>query len=124
MVDAIHHLIVLGDDMSEEILRNTLSLRTYITGTGIVGQTTGLTHLLEHDTIHATTEVLVEHSLYSCLIDIPVALLIMVGAHVDVLGIEGSNPHFVLVGLLLHIVVGLGHSLEFLGCLVTLVDDG
>ena len=116
LVDAVHHLIVLRDDMGEEILLFTLTIRTEINGTGIIRQTTGLTHLLEHDTVHTRTEILVEELLNRILIRVPRAIFIMVHAHVDVLCIIRSNPYLVLRGELTGVRLTCGNRFEYLRC--------
>ena len=96
VADTIHHLIVLGDDMRKEALGLFLYRRTAIECPCVVSQATGLAHLLEHHSIHATTIVLVKQGLNGFLGRIPLTLFIMVHAHIDVLGIVRCNENLVL----------------------------
>ena len=111
MGHAVHHLVVLGDDVGEEVFLLVLVARLHVGGKGVVGQTTGFTHLLEHDGVHATTVVFVEQSLHSSLFRIPLALLVVDHAHVDVLGVVRSDDDFVLRRRQHLVVLAFGHGL-------------
>ena len=113
MTDGIHHLVVLRDDVGEEVLRLVGVVGLHVGGISIVSQTTCLTHLLEYDGVHATAIILVKQSLHCSFVRIPRTLLVVDHAHVDVLGIVGSNDDFVLRRGLQHIVFAFGNGLQF-----------
>ena len=54
----------------------------------------------------------------------PITILIMVCAHVDILSIERCNPNLILLGHLLLVMLVLRYSLKLFGGLVGLIDDG
>ena len=96
LTDAVHHLVILGDDMREVVFRLLFLGRTHIGGIGIIGQSASFAQLLEDDTVHATAIVLVEHILYATLSKVQRTLFVMVHAHIDILGIVRSYPNLVL----------------------------
>ena len=61
-VDAVHHLVALRDDMSEEVFCVVLTTRAYIIRTCVVSQTSCLAKFLEDDGVHASAKVLIEES--------------------------------------------------------------
>ena len=124
MVDTIRHLIILSDDMGHITFLATLLVRTSIPCRGIISQSTGLTHLLEDDAVHASAEILIEDCHRRGLIDIPIALLVVIHPHIDVLGIVGSNPHFIVISQQTLVVLVLRYSLQLLLRLVKFADDG
>ena len=89
--------------MGEVVLGTTFHRGTQIIGCGIVGQTTCLTQFLEDDAVHAGTEILIEECLYCRTLRIPLRSVIVIHAHIDVLGIIRRNPYFVLRSNLLEI---------------------
>ena len=122
MSNTIHHLIVLCDDMCHERLLAALDTGTRVIGICIIGESSCLAHLLEDDAIHSTSEVFVEQYPDSRLFWVPVASLIMIHAHIDILGIIGSQKNLVLVSQLVQIWVVQRNAIQFLGGTVDLFD--
>ena len=122
VTDSIHHLVVLRDDVGEEILRLVGVVGFHIGSVCIVCQTASLTHLLEHDGVHATAIILVKQSFYCRLFGVPFALFVVDHAHVDVLGIVRGNDDFVFGSGLQFIVLALRNGLQFGHGLMVLGD--
>ena len=124
LLDTVHHLIVLCDDMREIVLLLVFLSWTVVQGTSIVGQATSLTQLLEDYAIHTSTEILIEHSNGSGLIWVPWAVLIVIHAHIDILGIVRSQPYLILHSCLILVCLIFRNGSKFLTRLMGLVDDG
>ena len=123
VTNSVHHLVVLGDDVGEEELGLVLIAGLDVGGVGVVSQTAGFTHLLEHDGVHATAVVFVEEGHQSGFVGIKWALVVVDHTKVDVLGIVRSDENLVLVGGLQFVVLALGHGLKFSFGLVVLSDN-
>ena len=120
LAHAVHHLVVLRDDVGEEVLLLVLVTGLHVGGKGVVGQAAGLSQFLEHDGVHAAAVVLVEQGLHGCLLRLPLALFVVDHAHVDVLGVIGCQQYLVLRGCLHGVVLAFRHSHKLLAGLVSL----
>ena len=121
---AVHHLVVLRDDIGNSVLWMSGLWRVVVERAGAVCQSACLAQLLEDYGVHASAEVLVEEGAYCCLVGVPRLVLIVIHYEIDVLGVVGRNPHLVLWSGLLHVVAVLERLSHLLGSGVLLVDDG
>ena len=97
--------------------------RRIILSSSGVSQATCLAQFLKDNSIHASTEILIEERFDGSLLGCPLLSLIIIHGHVDILGIVGSNPHFRFVRCLMQIRLGSRCSHKFLGCYMRAADN-
>ena len=109
--------------MGKEALLLVLLSDTAVVSISIVCQTASLAQLLEDDSIHATTKVFVEQQDGCGLVRIEGTQLVVIHTHIDILGIEGSNPYLVLRRCLLGERSTFRNGSQLLRRLVLLVQN-
>ena len=97
--------------------------RCVILCTGRVSQTTSLAQLLEHDGVHATTEIFIEERLNGCLLRTPFLTLVVIHRHIDVLSLIRSHPYLRAVCRLMEVRLGGRCRLELLRRDMRTTDD-
>ena len=122
MGDTVCHLVILCDDMCHHKLLAILPRRMVIVGIGVIGQAACLAHLLEHNAIHAATEIFIEHLLNSSLLWIPRASFVVIHTHIYILGIVGGYQHLVICRRNLKIGFVLWYCSQLLGRDMRLFD--
>ena len=123
-VDAVHHLVILGDDVTHEVILLVLANWSVVGCTGIVSQTAGLTKLLEDDGIHAATIILIEERNQGTVLHIALLSGVLVRTQIDVLGIVRSDINLVLLDFFHLVLLALRNGSKLLGCLVLLGEQG
>ena len=119
-MDAVHHLVVLGDDVTHEVILLVLANWSVVGSTGIVSQTAGFTKLLEDDGIHAATIILIEERNQGTVLHIALLSGVLVRTQIDVLGIVRSDINLVLLDFFHLVLLALWYGCKLLGCLVLL----
>ena len=98
--DAVHHLVVLRDDICISMVGLLLlALRCAVVGECAVSKSAALAQFLEHDAVHAATEILVEQRNLSLVLRSPLLVLVVQLHHVDVLSIVRREENLVLRSL-------------------------
>ena len=123
-MDAVHHLVVLSDDMTHEVIFLVLAHRVVVGSAGVVSQTAGLTKLLEDDGIHAATIILIEERNQGTVLHIALLSGVLVRTQIDVLGIVWSDINLVLLDFLHLVLLALRNGSKLLGSLVLLGEQG